>query len=285
METADQFTFGLGQVERCTVGLTDHRHAVDQERRQQQEDVPDAFLRLDDAGGGHGAAEQEHRRETQRHRDLVGDHLRRRAQPAEQRIGRTRRPARQHDPVHTDRGDGQDVEYRHRQIGELQCGPVAQDGDLRPDRDDRERHERGYHRNDRRQNENRLVDNRRDDIFLQRHLHAVGDGLQRALGADPVRADAHLHPGHDLAFQIHRHHRREQQKGEDRQGFPDDEPQRVVAETGGSVRPGGGSLRNHGGPSGRRSEHREITHGGVPSSSRRRGAAAPHRPAGWRAVR
>ena len=75
VEAADQFALGLGQIEWGAVGFADHRGDVDQERRQQQEHVPEAVLGGDDARGRHGARVEEHRGERQRHRDLVGDHL------------------------------------------------------------------------------------------------------------------------------------------------------------------------------------------------------------------
>src|SRR5690606_40052609 len=48
------FALGLGQIERRTVGLADHRDRVDHERGQQEHEVPVVLLRGDDPRGGHG---------------------------------------------------------------------------------------------------------------------------------------------------------------------------------------------------------------------------------------
>ena len=98
--------------------------------RQQQDDVPAVLLRGDDLEVDIEPGVEEHRREGQAHRDLVGDHLRAGAQPAEQRVGRAGGPAGQHDAVDADRGDRQDEEHRDRQVGQLQRGAVAEDRHL-----------------------------------------------------------------------------------------------------------------------------------------------------------
>ena len=51
------------------------------------------------------------------HRDLVGDHLRARAQAAEQRVLVVRRPAGEHDAVDAERGDREDEQEADRQVG------------------------------------------------------------------------------------------------------------------------------------------------------------------------
>ena len=50
------------------------------------------------------------------HRDLVGDHLRAGPEPAEQGVLAVGRPARERDPVHPHRADGEDEEEADRQV-------------------------------------------------------------------------------------------------------------------------------------------------------------------------
>ena len=124
----------------------------------EQDDVPASRLcAATISRGRHRAGVEEDRDERQPHRDLVGDHLRRRPQPAEQRVGRAARPAGEHDAVDADRGDREDVQHGDRQVGELQRRLVAEDRDLRAERDDREGQERRRRGDDRRQDVDRLV--------------------------------------------------------------------------------------------------------------------------------
>ena len=184
-------------------------------------------LRLDDLRGRHRPGVQEHADEGEPHRDLVGDHLRRGAQAAEQRVRRAAGPAGQHDAVDADRRDGEDVEHGHRQVGELQVGLVTEDGDLGTERHHREREERRRRRDDRRQHEDHLVGGLRDDVLLQRQLDAVGEALQQALRPDPVRPDPVLHPGDDPALPPDREQRHHHEEHED-----DDAPCRAPATRG-----------------------------------------------------
>ena len=179
------------------VGLADHRGDVDDERGQQDQRVPDRLLRGDDLRGRHRAGVEEHRDEGQAHRDLVGDHLRRGAQGAQQRVGGARGPSGEHDAVDADRGDRQDVEHRDREVGQLQRGDHAEDRDLGTERDDRQGQERGHDGDDRGDEEHGLVGGRGHDVLLEGQLDAVHQALEHAERADPVGPDAHVHPGHD----------------------------------------------------------------------------------------
>ena len=55
------------------------------------------------------------------HRDLVRDHLRARAQSAEQRVLVVRRPAGEHDAVHAERRDREDEQEADRQSARAPC--------------------------------------------------------------------------------------------------------------------------------------------------------------------
>ena len=221
VEAADQLALGLGEVERRPVGLADHGDHVDDEGDRQQDREPARAgerpaeeaqlvavrLRGDDVRGRHRAGVEEHRDDRQPHRDLVADHLGGAAQPAEQRVGRAGGPAGQHDAVDAHRRAGQHDQHADRGVGELQRRVVAEDADHRAERDDREGQERRDRGDDRRQEVDRLVGQRRHDVFLERQLQPVGQALQVAARADPVRADPLLHPGDDLALEHDREQR------------------------------------------------------------------------------
>ena len=85
----------------------------------------------------------------------------------------------------------------------------------RPERDDREREERRDRGQDRGQEVDRLVGERRHDVFLERQLQPVGEALQVAARADPVGADPLLHAGDDLALEDDREQRQHDQDDED----------------------------------------------------------------------
>ena len=243
---ADQLALALGQVERQPVGLAHHGDHVDDERRQQQDGEPRrpvqgraepvelgaARLRLHDRGGGQRPGVQEDRDERQPHRDLVADHLGRRAQRAEQRVGRVRRPPGQHDPVHAHRAHGQDQQHRYRQVSQLQRGALAEDRDDRPERDDREADEHRDGRQGRGDDEQQLVHAARDDVLFERQLDAVHQRLEQAELAGPVGAGPLLHAPDDAPLGPDREQRAQHQEQEDGQDLDDDEPPGVLAEAG-----------------------------------------------------
>ena len=107
VEAADQLGLGLRQVERApgwsprpprsrrsrrrpAAGSRPARPVNSSRRRSARCRRP----ARDDPGRRHRAGVEEHRDDRQPHRDLVADHLRGRAQPAEQRVRRARTPSR-----------------------------------------------------------------------------------------------------------------------------------------------------------------------------------------------
>ena len=107
--------FGLRQVEGRAVRLGHRRDEEHHEHREQPEPVPaeDAergVLRHDDPRQVQGAGAQQHADDDEADGDLVGDHLRRRAQRAEERVFRVRGPAAHDDAVDAERRDREDVE-------------------------------------------------------------------------------------------------------------------------------------------------------------------------------
>ena len=106
---------------------------------------PGARLAVDDVAERQRVADEQHARERQAVRQLVADHLRRRAQAAEQRVLAVRAPAGEHDAVHAHRGDREDDEDRDVDVGDLQPQRLVQQAEERrlgAERHDRERGER-----------------------------------------------------------------------------------------------------------------------------------------------
>ena len=132
-------------------------------------------------------------------------------------------------PIERDR---QDEDDRHRHVGELERrGDVGErDRDLGPEGDHRERHERRHRGDHGSEDEHQLVGGLRDDVFLQRQLHAVGEALQQAEGTVDVRADAVLHPGHHAPLEPDVEQRQQHEHDEDQHGLEDHQPGRVVPE-------------------------------------------------------
>ena len=128
-------------------------------------------LRQHDVGEVERADAEQHGDDDEADRDLVGHHLRGRAQRAEERIFRVRRPAAHDDAVDLERGDGEDVEDADIDVGDR---PARVDRDHRPGRD------RQHRRDQRRQQEHALVGAGRDDRLLEDELQQVGEGLQQA---------------------------------------------------------------------------------------------------------
>ena len=228
----DQLALGLGEVERQAVGLADHRDDVDHERREQRDDPPEPLLRRHDLRRRHRPGDDEDRHQRQTHRELVGDHLRGRADRAEQRVRGAGRPAAEHDAVHADRRARQDVQHRHREVGQLQRGLDAEHADRRPERDDREHQERAEHRDHRRDDVDHLVGGLDGHVLLDQQLHRVGERLEQAERAVHVGAGPLLHAADDLALEPDREQHADQQEHDDRDGLDQDDPPRVVAEVG-----------------------------------------------------
>ncbi len=206
------------------------------------------LLRGDDLAGRHRAGVEEHRDEGQAHRDLVGDHLRARAEPAEQGVRRPAGPAAEHDAVDADRGDRHHEEHGDRHVGQLQgrLDVAERDRDLRAERDHREGDEgrdRGDHRGG---EEHHLVGGRGDDVFLQRELHAVGEALQQTERTVDVGADAVLHPGHHAALEPDVEQRQHHQDHEDQHRLEQHQPPGVYAELLEPRRSGAGRDGEHG---------------------------------------
>ena len=147
-------------------------------------------------------------------RRLVGDHLRRGAHRAEQRVLRARGPAGQHHAVDRDARHGEHEQDADRRVGHLELEGVAADGDDAADRHDGEDQHGRDHREVRRQLEDERVGPVGEQVLLEEELGAVGQGLEQAPGPGPVRPDPALHVRDHLALEPDHERRRHQQRHE-----------------------------------------------------------------------
>ena len=147
-------------------------------------------------------------------RDLVGDHLRRGAQRAEERILRVRGPAAHDHAVDFQRGHGEDEEDGHVDVRKH---PAIVERNDRPG--DHREHEGGHGC----QHEYRAVSTRRDHHFLDHVFQRVSHGLQQPEGADHVGASPHLHRGPDLAVAVDQKQQRNHHECHNRQHLRQDQ--------------------------------------------------------------
>ena len=109
---------------------------------------------------------------------------------------------------------GGSASWQERVVPENGHRAVAAAGEHAADRDDRERDERRHERQVGRQAEDALVGPLGQQVLLEEQLDAVGQRLQDAPRPGPVRADAVLHVGDDLALEPDHQHRGDQQEHE-----------------------------------------------------------------------
>src|SRR4029077_13604847 len=100
---------------------------------------------------------------------------------------------------------------------------VAEVAAQRDDRPHEERRDEGEERGDA---EHDAVGARREQVFLEDQLHAVGERLQQAERAGLVRPDPVLHARHDLALVPDHEHRADQADDEDDDDLEQDEQDR-----------------------------------------------------------
>ena len=157
----------------------------------------------------------------------------RRAQTAQQRVGRAGGPAAQHDAVDAHRRAGQHHQHRHRDVGDLQrragarrCDTIGPNGMTENAVNAQIAEIIGAKK------KTTLSAARGRMSSLNGQLHAVGEGLQQAERADLVRAGPHRHPGHDPPLEPDREAGHATPEDEDGDDLDEDEPPRVVAEVG-----------------------------------------------------
>jgi hypothetical protein len=143
----------------------------------------------DDLRQRHVADQEEDAQQAHPQRDLVGDHLRAGAQPAQQRVLVRARPPGDHDPEHAERREGEQEEDPDRHVGDHHRHHPPRRRERRGERDHREGHQRrddGEHRREREEDPVRLA---RVRLLLEDVLQPVGDRLRDAPGTHAVRAE------------------------------------------------------------------------------------------------
>ena len=222
----DQLLLRFRKVERRAVGLGDAGGHVDQEAERLQEDVPlrdeappVARLVHHDLAQRQRAGQHDHRGQRQPVGQLVADHLRRRAQPAEQRVLAVRAPAGEHDAVDAHRGDREDHQHRDVDVGDLRAGSAR-----RAARRASSRCRTARPRTPRTpcavEMIGAIVKSSASAAFgrsssLNISLMTSANGCSSPVGADPVRAVALLDVGADLALHPDHERRRQHQRVED----------------------------------------------------------------------
>ncbi len=180
-----------------------------------RESEPAAALLDDDLREPERSGRKNHSRGGGRHRELVGNDLGARADAAHQGELVVGRPAREHDPVNRQRGEGEEVQDPDGDVRADQGNGATARGERGPVRDDGERGHRRERRQARREHVEETVRVRRDQVFLHEELDDVGQRLEEteradAVGARPVLDQAGSAPLHPLE------HRQNDQDGEDR---------------------------------------------------------------------
>ena len=228
---AHELGLGLGEVEGDALRLGHTGREEDQEGHRLIEDAPrrqpaphEAALLARHLLEIERVVGEDDPDQCEPHGDLVGDHLRRPADAAQERPAIVRGPAAQHDAVHAEGGHGEHEEDPHVQLRRLQVdGPVADLEDV-AERDDGEGEKGGDQAHERRERVQQPIDCGRGDVLLQQELDRVGDERVHQAEAGeaedrgPIGADPILDDGADLAFEEHPQpdHLQREQDGEER---------------------------------------------------------------------
>ena len=199
VEPGHQFALGFSQVERSSLHARRRHDEVDEERDEAERVVEDhpvqerAGLNPPQVHQAQGPGGRDGHQGTNRHRDFVADHLGRFTHSPEQRPLRAARIARQDDPHHLQRHDGQHEKQANVEVlGNPAIGPGKH----------QERRERGHEDQVRRHPEQHPVGRFGTEIFLLNQLDPVGEGLQPAeFTPDPRWPQSILDSSRDLAFQ------------------------------------------------------------------------------------
>ena len=218
--TRHEFGFGFRKIKRRAVGFSQRRDKEDHEHREHHDDQREvleaervpvlqaAGLVVDDVAEVHRADQQDDRDDHEADGDLVGYHLRGRAQRAEERILRVRRPAAHDDTVDTQGADREEIEDADIQVRDHPARSLL---NTRRNRDGRPGGEGQRTGEDRRKDEDELVGAGRDDDFFQQEFPEVGKRLEQAERAHHVRAFAHHHAGPDFPVEQQQECNRQQQ--------------------------------------------------------------------------
>src|SRR5262249_12602680 len=211
-----QLALRFRQVEGQPVRLGDTGDEENPQPEKLRDTKPHAPLRLDDLAQVERAGEHHYTHQRQTHEDFVAQHLRRRPQAAQQRVLVVRSPPGQYYAVSPHR--------RHRQKKE-QSDVEVNHHNARRERDDGVAEQRGNYDYRRGDDEDRLVGEGRNPIFLGEDLDHVGQHLQQSERADTVRPITILPQGQQPSLQPDQAgadgHCGEQHADDDQEGFND----------------------------------------------------------------
>src|SRR5439155_1665167 len=125
--------FGFRQIERSAIRLchggykkTEKAENLRKNVPAEQSEVRMPALRRDDVSEIEAVGHEQHADDGKRERELVTHHLRRTAQPSEQRILAIRGPAGERDAIDTQRSDGVQDEKPDVQIGNAKVCLVSE---------------------------------------------------------------------------------------------------------------------------------------------------------------
>ena len=134
--------------------------------------------------------------------DLVGDHLRSRPQPAEQRVVVAGGKSREDDAVHAQGKHRKDIEQRHIDLGDLELDDAVAENEAVAERDGGKGHQSEEDREEGGERMKNPVGAGGNDILLGEHLDGVRKGMKEAhqppsqnagaVGPDPVLDDRRL---------------------------------------------------------------------------------------------
>ena len=143
--------------------------------------MPESALRVDDPAQAQRAGHQQRTNHRQAEGKLITDHLRRRSQPAEQRVLAVRGPSGERDAVHAEGCDGEDKEQADVDVGYLKLNPMAVKCEAIAKRNNRDGEKRQDKPQQRRHPINNLIGFERHDVFFKNKLQTVGSGLQQSV--------------------------------------------------------------------------------------------------------
>ena len=156
-------------------------------------------LAVHDVGQVHGACRDDHTDDDQTDGDLIRDHLRGRAKRAEERVFGVGGPAAHDHAVDLQRGDREDIEDGHVDVGQH---PTFVEGDHGPGD---HRHHEGDHRG---KEEHRAISTSGHHDLFHDVFQKVRKRLQQTEDTHNVGAAPHHHGGPDLAVGIHQERQR-----------------------------------------------------------------------------
>ena len=181
----------------------EHADEEDQESHGVEQHEPDPLLRLDDVVQVERAGQDQDADDAQAQRQLVADHLCRRAQGAQERVLALRSPAAQGDAVHPQRRGGEQEQYAGVGIHDRKLDGPSEKLDGRAHRDAGEGRQGHEQAGDGRELVGDPVGLPRDDVLFDDDLHRVGHRLEKPPRPCPVGAQPQLEVAEEFPLKQH----------------------------------------------------------------------------------